>query len=145
MTDVTPNDTEDAIAELLLEAAALANAATTKLEEALRLAEQAKGEKLEAPPLTEDWAYFRENADRAYHCRLASPAELERIEEQGMTLAPDCFVFCIARIWRDVTPHAMRQLFVALPRLEDSELECRAVWHGAMDRLLFARDAWAFI
>jgi hypothetical protein len=131
-------DANAAIEELLLEAAALSAAATAKLEEACRLAE-----------LTEDWQFFRNNPTRCYHARKASPAELEQIEAQdafnGMTLAPDCFVFCLCRIWRDASQLAMRPLFVTCPRLNDSESECMAAWPGAMDRLLFARDAWALL
>ena len=40
---MTDDDTDAAIAELLTEAAVLASAATTKLAEACRLAERAKG------------------------------------------------------------------------------------------------------
>jgi hypothetical protein len=150
MIDGTPDDMSDVIASLLTEAAELSAAATAKLEEALRLAEQAKGEKLEGPPMTEDWQFFRENPTRHYHARLATPAELDRIEEEqgafiGRALRSDNFAFCLCRVWRDISPCAMRQLFVAIPRLEDCESECQAAWPAKGDTLLFARDAWQFL
>jgi hypothetical protein len=136
MTDVTPDDTNTAIEKLLLEAAELANAATAKLNEALRLAEQAKGE----TPMTQspDWTYFRDNPTRSYCSRLATPAELEQIEFNGATLAPDYFVYAISRLRRDEPPLELKTLFVVLePQQSDmDEAQCMAVWHSAEDGLL---------
>jgi hypothetical protein len=81
-----------------------------------------------------DRQWFRHNPDRHHRCRIASPAEIDTLRElgcfdNGETLAPNCFVHCLARI--DRATGELQALLVVLEPGERDEAACREAWFQA--------------
>lgn len=79
-------------------------------------------------------AWFARNPTRSYRCRLATPAEIDILREEGwfdngQRLAGGCFVHCLSRIHR--RHGGVEGMLVVLEPGERDEAASREAWFEA--------------
>ena len=88
-----------------------------------------------------DWQYFRDNPERNFRMRIATPGELADLRDHGAlnddsVLAQGCSIFALARI--DRTKAEVQKLLLVLDAdaSDMDEDDCKAAWRDADAQLL---------
>ena len=91
--------------------------------------------------MIDDWAFFRSNPDRAFRCRLATPAEIADLAAHN-ALGPDvemgeCFVYAFVHKGGDgLSCQIIFCSYLPLPEL--TEAQCACGFHSA-DQIINAK------